>query len=191
MRVKEGSKFALIFGAFSLAIAFAQPVSAQQISSSSILPATAAADAAPEAVTMEVAAHPLQDFESTPITELPDAASTSRHTERIGVERTPSRRAWIALSVAQHGAAFLDAYSTRQAIGTGATEQNPLLRPFASSPAMYFATQVQPLVLDYVARRMQLSRNGFVRRMWWVPQSSGMAFSVCAGVHNLRVAGHP
>ncbi|HEX4002531.1 MAG TPA: hypothetical protein VHX36_07770 [Candidatus Acidoferrales bacterium] len=191
MRVNQAQKFAVILGVLSLAIALARPVCAQQIASSSILPATAAADAAPTAVAMSVAAQPEQNFESMPITDLAHAASSSKPIGRIGVERMPSRRAWIALSIAQHGAAVLDAYSTRQAIATGATEQNPLLKPFASSPAMYAATQVGPLVLDYAARRMQLSRNSLIRRMWWLPQSTGTAVSICAGVHNLRVADRP
>ena len=140
---------------------------------------------------MNVSAHPVQNFESTPVIDLPDAASSNKPIGRIGGERLPSRRAWLALSIAQHSAAVFDAYQTRQAIATGATEQNPLLRPFASSPAIYAATQVGPLVLDYAARRMQLSRYGVVRRMWWLPQSTGMAVSICAGVHNMRVANRP
>ena len=53
----------------------------------------------------------------------------------------PSRNAWIALSIVQHGAAAFDAYSTRQAVGHGAVEDDPLMRPFASSPAIYVATK--------------------------------------------------
>ncbi|HEX4076365.1 MAG TPA: hypothetical protein VHX49_13265 [Candidatus Acidoferrales bacterium] len=191
MRTNQLQKYALVCGFLTLAIFSAQPLRAQQLYSSSISPATAAADALPAAVTMNVAAHPVQNFESTPVIDLPDAASSSKPIGRIGVERLPSRKAWLVLSVAQHGAAVFDAYSTRQAIATGATEQNPLLRPFASSPAMYAATQVGPLALDYAARRMQLSRYSMVRRMWWLPQSTGMAVSICAGVHNMRVANRP
>jgi hypothetical protein len=191
MGTNQFQKYALICGFFALAIAFAQPLRAQQMSSSSVLLATAAAEVASTAATMNVAAHPVQNLDATPVVDLPYAASSSKPIGRIGVERLPSRRAWIALSIAQHSAAVFDAYSTRQAIATGATEQNPLLRPFASSPAIYAATQVGPLVLDYAARRMQLSRNGIVRRMWWLPQSTGMAVSICAGVHNMRVANRP
>jgi hypothetical protein len=188
MRTEQLPKYALIGGFLAAAIAFAQPVCAQQLSSSSIMPATSAADVAPTAISMDVAAHPVQNFESTSVIDLPTAPVAAKPVGRIGVERLPSRRAWIALSIAQHGAAVFDAYSTRQAIAAGATEQNPLLRPFASSPAMYAATQVGPLVLDYTARRMQLSSHAFVRRMWWLPQSTGTAVSICAGVHNMRVA---
>jgi len=188
MRTAQFHKYPFIWGFLAGAIALAQPVCAQQLSSSAILPAAATADVAPTAIAVNVAAHPVQNFESTPVIDLPEAPVAGKPIGRIGVERLPSRKSWIALSIVQHSAAVFDAYSTRQAVASGATEQNPLLRPFASSPAIYAATQVGPLALDYVARRMQLSRNSFVRRMWWVPQSTGAAVSICAGVHNMRVA---
>ncbi|MGC2332226.1 MAG: hypothetical protein WA581_12280 [Candidatus Acidiferrales bacterium] len=191
MGSSQFQKYTLIYGLLAAAIVFAQPVGAQQLSASAIQLATSAVDVAPTAITMAVAAHPLQDFESTPVTDLPNAPLAGRPIGRIGVERLPARRSWIALSIAQHSAAVFDAYSTRQAIANGGTEQNPLLRPFASSPAIYGATQVAPLLLDYGARRMQLSRHGFIRRMWWVPQSAGTAVSICAGVHNMHIADRP
>jgi hypothetical protein len=191
MRTSQLQTYAMTCGLFALAIAFAQPVCAQQLPSSSLLPATNAADAAPTAVSAGVLEHPSQDFDSTPVIDLPKSPLAGKPVGVIGVERLPSRRNWILLSIAQHSAAVFDAYSTRQAIASGATEQNPLLRPFASSPAIYAATQVGPLVLDYAARRMQLSRHNFVRSMWWLPQSTGTALSICSGVHNMRVADRP
>jgi len=188
MRISQLQRCALILGLLATAAAFALPAGAQQLSSSAIAPATSAADAAPTAIATNISAHPVQNFESTPVTDLPNAPIIAKPIGRIGVERLPSRRLWIALSVAQHGAAVFDAYSTRQAIASGATEQNPLLKPFANSPAIYGATQVAPLILDYAARRMQLCHNSFVRRMWWVPQSTGAAVSIFAGVHNMGVA---
>lgn len=188
MRASQFQKNTLVCGLLAVTIAFAQPVRAQQLYSSSIVPATSAADAAPAAITTDISVHPLQNFETTPAADLPSAPLVAKPIGRIGVETLPSRRTWIALSVLQHGAAVFDAYSTRQAIASGATEQNPLLRPFASSPAIYAATQVCPLILDYAGRRMQLSNNGLIRRMWWVPQSTGAAVSVFSGVHNMNVA---
>ena len=108
----------------------------------------------------------------------------------IAVER-PSRRSWLALAAVEHGAAAFDAYSTRDAISHGAVEDDPLMRPFANSPAIYAASQVGPLVLDYVARRMQRSNNSFARRMWWLPQSAATAEFIFCGVHNLHVANQP
>lgn len=102
---------------------------------------------------------------------------------------TPKQKvAWIGLSVAGHGAAGFDAYSTRKAISGGyGTESNPLLRPFAHSGALYVATQVSPTVMDYLGHKMMTNRRPWVRKMWWVPQTAGASFSIAAGVHNLNL----
>ena len=98
------------------------------------------------------------------------------------------KKVWYALTFASSGAAGFDAWSTRRAISGGyGTESNPLLRPFAHSNAMYAATQVSPLVLDYVGRKMMTSRHPLLRRMWWLPQSAGTGMSLFAGVHNVGV----
>jgi hypothetical protein len=109
----------------------------------------------------------------------------------LPVENTPSRRNWLILSVVQHGAATFDAYSTRQAIESGAREDDPLMRPLAHSPAMYLASQISPLALDYAARRMQLGQHAFLRRSWWLPQSTSTALFIFCGAHNLRVSRQP
>jgi hypothetical protein len=111
---------------------------------------------------------------------------------KVQAAETPRMsRSWLAFSLVQHGAATFDAYSTRQAVGHGAVEDDPIMRPFAHSGAIYAAIQVGPLLLDYVARRMQHSENGFVRRMWFVPQSVSTAGFIFSGVHNLNVASRP
>jgi hypothetical protein len=104
-------------------------------------------------------------------------------------ERRRYTRSWLALSLMQHGAATFDAYSTRQAISRGAKEDDPMMRPFAHSGVIYAAIQAGPVALDFIARRMQHSETGFIRRMWWVPQSMTTATFIFAGVHNLNVAG--
>lgn len=105
-------------------------------------------------------------------------------------EKPRMSRSWLALTMVQHGAATFDAYSTRQAIGRGAVEDDPLMRPFAHSGAIYAAIQVGPLLLDYVARRMQHSEYGMVRRVWFVPQTASTVGFVLSGAHNLNVRGH-
>ena len=97
----------------------------------------------------------------------------------------------MILSAVQHGAATFDAFSTRQAIGSGAVERDPLMRPFAGSPAIYAAIQVGPLLLDYAARRMQRSHNDVARKLWWVPQSASTVAFIASGVHNIHVANRP
>jgi hypothetical protein len=108
---------------------------------------------------------------------------------RVGVESVPSRKTWLMLSIAQHSAATFDAYSTRRALDNGAREADPLMRPFAGSPAIYAAIQVFPVVCNYTARKMQRSQNNFVRHTWWLPQTVGTGVYLFSGAHNMQVAG--
>jgi hypothetical protein len=103
-------------------------------------------------------------------------------------ETRGQRVAWYALTMTGSGAAAFDAYSTRRALaGNYGTEGNPFLRPFAHSSALYAATQVSPAVMDYIGKRMMVSENPWMRRLWWLPQAAGSGFSIAAGVHNLSV----
>ena len=98
------------------------------------------------------------------------------------------RKLWYGLAAVSHGAAVFDAWSTRRALsGNYGVEANPLMRPFAHSGAIYAATQVSPAVMDYLGRRMMVSHHGWVRKMWWVPQTAGTGVSLAAGVHNVGV----
>ena len=125
-----------------------------------------------------------QSFSTVRIPEV--STKESKFREAIS---QPSRRQWLALALLQHGAAVFDAYSTRQAVGHGAVEDNPMLRPFAGSGAIYAATQLTPLVLDLVAYHMQRSEYPLLRRFWWMPQTVSAGLSIFSGVHNLSVAG--
>ncbi len=106
----------------------------------------------------------------------------------IPVEGSHEHRNWLILSIAQHSAAAFDAYSTRQAISSGAREDDPLMRPFAQSSAIYAAIQGGPVILDFAARRMQRSGNNLIRKTWWLPQSISTGMFLFSGVHNLHVA---
>ncbi|MFZ0881587.1 MAG: hypothetical protein WA002_18975 [Candidatus Acidiferrales bacterium] len=97
------------------------------------------------------------------------------------------RRSWLLLGIAEHGAATFDAWTTNRAVAEGHSEDNPLLRPFAGSASMYAAIQVGPVLFDYIGRRMQRSETGFVRRIWWLPQTLSLSASIFAGAHNLAV----
>jgi hypothetical protein len=104
------------------------------------------------------------------------------------METPTQRKMWYALSITGSGAAAFDAWSTRRAISGGyGVEGNPMLRPFSHSNAMYAATQVSPLVMDFIGKRMMTSRHGWMRSMWWLPQSAGTSMSLYAGVHNTRL----
>jgi hypothetical protein len=103
-------------------------------------------------------------------------------------ETAGQRKLWYALSITGSGAAAFDAWSTRRAITQGyGVEGNPMLRPFAHSGVLYAATQVSPLVMDYIGKRMMRSRSALMRKIWWLPQSAGSGVSLWAGVHNVRL----
>jgi hypothetical protein len=104
------------------------------------------------------------------------------------VETRTQRVMWYTLAITGSGAAAFDAWSTRRAISGGyGVEANPMLRPFSHSNAMYAATQVSPLVMDFIGRRMMTSHHEWMRNLWWVPQSAGTSMSLYAGVHNTRL----
>ena len=103
-------------------------------------------------------------------------------------ETPKQRKIWYGLLIAGHSGAAFDAWSTHRAVSGGyGTESNPFLRPFAGSNAIYAATQVSPTVMDFLGKKMMVSQNRYVRKMWWLPQLAGASFSFAAGAHNVGV----
>jgi hypothetical protein len=102
---------------------------------------------------------------------------------------TPRKRAiWYGLMVAGHSGAAFDAWTTRRAISGGyGTESDPTQRPFVHSGAIYATTQVSPLLMDYVGRKMMRSRYPLLRRFWWIPQAGSASLSFGSAIHNYRV----
>ena len=104
------------------------------------------------------------------------------------VETPRQRKMWFGLVAVSHAGAAFDAWSTRRAISSGyGQEANPFLKPFASSNAIYAATQVSPAVMDYLGKRMMTSQNPGIRKLWWVPQVLGGSMSFAAATHNIGV----
>ena len=104
------------------------------------------------------------------------------------IETPRQRKEWYALMAVSHSGAVFDSWSTRRAISSGyGQEANPFLKPFASSNAIYVATQVSPAVMDYLGKRMMTSPNPWVRKLWWFPQAAGASMSFGAAVHNVGV----
>lgn len=104
------------------------------------------------------------------------------------VEAPRQRKMWYGLMAVSHAGAAFDAWSTRRAISGGyGQEANPFLKPFANSNAIYAATQVSPAVMDYLGKRMMVSQNPWIRKLWWVPQVAGSGMSFAAGAHNMSV----
>ena len=103
-------------------------------------------------------------------------------------ETPRQRKIWYGLMAADHGAAAFDAWTTRRVIsGNYGVEGDPLQRPFAHSGAIYATTQVTPILMDYVGRRMMRSNHSLLRKAWWVPQAASAAVSFSAGIHNYNV----
>jgi hypothetical protein len=180
----SGGKWAIL----AAALALAAPAWAQR--DFTLLPTPITVDSVPPAITALPSIQSTASFSSLSTIRVPNNLP-DKPTAPIGVERLPLRKSWIILSAVQHGAAAFDAYSTRQAIETGAVERDPLMRPFAGSPAIYFAIQAGPVLLDYASRKMQRNSHEWVRKSWWLPQTASTALFIASGVHNLGVANRP
>jgi hypothetical protein len=103
-------------------------------------------------------------------------------------ETPRQRKMWYGLALAGHSGAAFDAWSTHRAVaGHYGQEANPFLRPFAGSNAIYGATQVSPVVMDFLSKRMMVSQHGWVRKIWWLPQAAGASMSFVSGAHNVGV----
>lgn len=106
--------------------------------------------------------------------------------DQLRAENRRNELMWRGLIVASSGAATFDAWSTRHAITTyGATELNPLLKPFAGNASLYAAVQIAPALLDFAGKKMMYNRHTWVRRAWWIPQSASFVASIFCGAHNL------
>lgn len=103
-------------------------------------------------------------------------------------ETPRKRKIWYGLAIAGSSGAAFDAWSTHRAVAGGyGQEANPFLRPFAGSNAIYAATQVSPAVMDFLGKRMMTSKHGWLRKIWWLPQTAGASLSFAAGAHNVGV----
>lgn len=95
------------------------------------------------------------------------------------------RELFYGLMSVEHGAALVDAWSTRDVLRAGGRELDPLVRPFAHSPTLYPALQVTPFAVDYFSARLMRSNHRVLRGLWWVPQMVSAVGSVYCGVSNL------
>jgi len=120
---------------------------------------------------------------------LRSAAQPFLAVRRRPVETPRQRKMWYGLVALGHAGAGFDAWTTRRAVAGGyGQEANPFLKPFASSNAIYAATQVSPAFMDFLGKRMMTSQNPAIRKLWWIPQVSGAGLSFFAGAHNMSVA---
>lgn len=162
-----------------------------QAQNAAVVPGTTAFDALPSAISpaLSTAAAVPASYRSQTFSTIRIAKENLvKPAQKVSVESLPSRKKWLALAIASSSAAAFDAYSTRRSIAAGNVESNPMMRPFASSPAIYVAIQASPVVMDYVAFKMQSSHNPFLRHLWFIPQTTGTAMSIFAGAHNMSIA---
>jgi len=66
-------------------------------------------------------------------------------------------------------------------------EANPFLRPFANSHAIYAATQVSPLVMDFLGKQMMMRPAQMGAQDVVAAADGGASFSFVSGVHNVGV----
>ena len=159
----------------------------------STAPETAATDSGvqpiAEAVVIEFPDAPASAIEASATPALILVRPSTRNTvsvSELAAENRRNQRIWKGLAIASSGAATFDAWTTRHAITTqGAQELNPLLKPFAGNASLYAAIQVGPVLMDLAARKMMYSRNSWVRRLWWAPQTASFVSSMFCGSHNL------
>jgi hypothetical protein len=184
---KQLRSFASKTAFFAAIIAAAPALQAQ----ATVLPGSAAYEALPAAISPALApaaavraSYSSQTFSTI---HIPDADKV-QPVGKTAVEELPSHRNWMIFSALSSAAAEFDAYSTRRSVASGNVEADPTMKPFAGSPAIYVAIQASPLLMDYTALKMQHSRNLFLRRLWWLPQSTGTAMSLFAGTHNLSIS---
>lgn len=94
----------------------------------------------------------------------------------------------IVLGAAQTGALISDGVTTRQYLRRGYVEVDPLTRAFLGRTPTWSRMAplgaVQVVAGMWLAERMSKSQHVWVRRLWWLPQTIGIAGNVSASAHN-------
>jgi hypothetical protein len=82
-----------------------------------------------------------------------------------------NRKAFVAMSAAVYGFAFLDMHET-MSLEPGLIEHDPLARPFTklSPPAYYVTGAALATGVNFIAWKLGHSRRW--RKLWWVPQAA-------------------
>src|SRR5215467_4008409 len=138
----------LIAGSCLLVAARAQAQSSAPAPSNPAVAALAMSEPVPDAPSARVrmAAPELAPIAAAPVTT---TMAATRRSAPVAAVTPGETRTWRGLTIAGHGAAFFDAWSTRASLSSGrGYERNPLMRPFAGNSSMYAATQVAPTGLD-------------------------------------------
>ena len=94
----------------------------------------------------------------------------------------------VLLGALQTGALISDGVTTRQYLHRGYVEVDPLTRAFLGRTPTWSRMAplgaVQVIAGMWLAERMSKSQHVWVRRLWWLPQTIGIAGNVAASAHN-------
>lgn len=107
-----------------------------------------------------------------PTNSLPSTdASTTHFKETERPKQQMNRKAFVAMSAAVYGFAFLDMHETKS-FGLSLIEHDPLARPFTRlpTPAYYVTGAAMTTGVNFVAWRLGHSRRW--HKLWWIPQAA-------------------
>jgi hypothetical protein len=94
----------------------------------------------------------------------------------------------ILLGALQTGALISDGVTTRQYLHRGYVEVDPITRAFLGRTPTWSRMAplgaVQVIAGMWLAERMSKSPHVWVRRLWWLPQTIGIAGNIAATAHN-------
>jgi hypothetical protein len=97
----------------------------------------------------------------------------------------------VLLGAVQTGALISDGVTTRQYLHRGYVEVDPLTRAFLGRTPTWSRMAplgaVQVVAGMWLAERMSKSQHVWVRRLWWLPQTIGIAGNIAASAHNVTL----
>ena len=97
----------------------------------------------------------------------------------------------VILGAIQTGALISDGVTTRQYLQRGYVEVDPLTRALLGRTPTWGRMAplgaVQVVAGMWLAERMAKSQHVWVRRLWWLPQTIGIAGNIAASAHNLTL----
>ena len=97
----------------------------------------------------------------------------------------------VALATIQTAALIADGVTTRQYLKRGYVEIDPLTRILIGRRPTWARMAplgtLQVLAGMWLAERMETSRHGWIRRLWWLPEVAGIAGNTVATVNNVRL----
>lgn len=120
--------------------------------------------------------------------ELPERPKPSvRYEVREKLSPRGVDKKWFALALGGQGAAMLDV-NTTMGVAQCRLEDNPLARwaVCLPSPAYVAVAVAMTSAVSLVGLEMRRSKNGWIRRLWWVPQVAQIGINTRCAITNMR-----